>query len=312
MFDSSDLTWRLSDEKLAKAKKSVAAALNADKSSLKCWQKLMGRLNNISQMCNFMKVFRGPINKCIEGIESSAPETTEVSISSQAKEDLKVWAGFLMSEFKWLPIASALEEPSKWSREFVSDAAGLADQQDFAKRPGCGNVGFETEGSIIFANQFIWPKEFITNRRDEKAVRFGDKTTTLEMIGVLIPLLVAPELLAQRHVRILVDCLGTVYGLQNRTAKGDENASIFIRAAYLISAYIGCTLHVQHLPRMSDWGAEVADRMSRRLTTTKQDDIMLSSFTNRKLPVCLLDWFNHPVTDYQLAYSLLDHVKSIL
>ena len=140
MFDASDLTWRLSNKKLWKAKVVVKKALGSVTCTLREWQQLMGRLNDISQMCSFMKAFKHPINRCVEGIDSDAPQDTTVHISHQAKCDLQVWANFLMSPFKWLPISSHLCEPSRWTREFVSDAAGLAAQASWQTRPGCGNV----------------------------------------------------------------------------------------------------------------------------------------------------------------------------
>jgi hypothetical protein len=272
----------------------------------------MGRLNDISQMCPFMKLFKSEINKCVATIASDAPAATVVTVSQQAKNDLQIWAGYLNSDFKWLPICRELWTPPIWHKEFVSDAAGLTENAGTDTRPGCGNVGFREDGTIIFANQLTWPEKFIRDAKDEKHVRFGDKTTTLEMIGVLIPLLLVPEEFKNAHVTIKVDCLGTIYGMENRFSKGDQCASIFIRAAYLIAAYLECTLHVVHLPRMSDWGAEVTDRLSRRSTTTKQDKKLLEAFSNRKVPECLADWFRNPTSDMSLAVSLLEYVKSLV
>jgi len=259
-----------------------------------------------------MKIFRRPIIECLSGIESKAPADTTVYISAEARSDLLIWAGFLKSDFKWLPICRAYAEPPMLCKEFASDAAGLSDQADFASLPGCGNVGFDEEGKIIFANQFTWPNFFITQARDDSGVRYGDKTTTLEMIGLLMPMLLVPDLLAGHHIRFTVDCFGTVFGMHNRASAGDTSASVFIRAAYLIGAYIGCSIHVQHLPRLSDWGAETTDRLSRRLTTTTQDYKLLGSFRNRSVPRCLYAWFEDPKPDYRLALALLDHVKTIM
>jgi hypothetical protein len=57
---------------------------------------------------------------------------------------------------------------------------------------------------------------------DEKGVRFGDKTTCLEMIGLMIPLLIAPELFKNQHVMMKVDCLGTVFEMHNKCSKGEK------------------------------------------------------------------------------------------
>jgi hypothetical protein len=223
-----------------------------------------------------------------------------------------VWAGFLSSNLKWLPICPIDQPVPLKCKEFVSDAAGLATGADIKAKYGCGNIGFCENGKIIFANQFHWPREFIESKLDSKGSRFGDKTTTLESIGVLIPFLLVPELLSSQHILLRVDCFGTIYGFINKVSKGDETASVFIRAVYLIAAYLNCAIHVEHLPRMSDFGAEVSDRLSRVRTTTLQDRKLILAFNNRKLPGCLLDWFRNPIADWELPYKLLCHVKNLV
>jgi hypothetical protein len=248
----------------------------------------------------------------MSGVRSDAPPHTLITVSQEAKKDLLVWAGFLSSDHKWLPLGSAFTEPPSKCREFVSDAAGLAESASACTKPGAGNVGFCEEGRVIFAHQFLWPEWFITCAIDENGIRYGDKTTTLEIIGLLFPFVMVPELLINQHVLLKVDCFGTVFGMWNRHSKGDRTASMFIRAVYLIAAYLGCTVHVQQLPRVSDWGAEVTDRLSRKVTTTRQDFRLVGAFMNRSLPVCLLHWFENPSVDWCLPMHLLQHVKSII
>jgi hypothetical protein len=68
------------------------------------------------------------------------------------------------------------------------------------------------------------------------------------MVGMLIPLLLVPEEFRNAHVAVKVVCLGTIYDMENRYAKGDQSASIFNPVAYLISAYLGFTL--PHAPTL--------------------------------------------------------------
>lgn len=312
MFDSTDLTWRLSDEKITKCTNCLNKAILSDVSTLRDCQKLLGRLNDIGQMCPFMKVFKHQINQITEGIPPDAHEDTKVSISCGAKKDLMVWAGFLHSQHKWLPVPRNIYGPPIWTKEFVSDAAGLPDSASLSSSPGCGNVGFSENGEIIFAHQFTWPASFISSKEDEKGVKYGDKTTTLEMIGLIMPLILKPELFIKSHVMMKVDCLGTVFGMSNKAAKGDTSASIFIRAAHLIAAYLDCVIHVDHLPRMTDWGAEVSDRLSRKSSSTLQDKKLVKAFKNRPIPPCLMAWFLEPKPDWSLATKLLAHVKTLV
>jgi hypothetical protein len=312
MFDSTDLSWRLSDKKIAKARNSIVSVLSANSTTLKDCQRLLGRLNDISQLCPFLKCFKLPVTETLAGIPADSPKDLPLEFSAQAKRDLMVWAGFLWSEFKWLPIPREIHAPPLFCKEFVSDAAGLAVEADPTTGPGCGNVGFAEDGQIIFAHSMRWPKSFIRDKTDSNGIRFGDKTTTLETLGLLLPMLVSPELFRNSHVVVKVDCFGTIYGMINGAAKGDTNASILIRAAHIIAAYLECTLHVQHLPRMSDWGAEVADRLSRNSTMTRQDRKLANAFKCRPLPPCLVEWLDNPVADWSLATALLQHVSKLV
>jgi hypothetical protein len=60
-----------------------------------------------------------------------------------------------------------------------------------------------------------WPKEFITTKRDNRGIRFGNKTSTLEIIGILLPFVLIPEKLKNTHVRIFTDNMACVYEMKD-------------------------------------------------------------------------------------------------
>ncbi len=55
------------------------------------------------------------------------------------------------------------------------------------------------------ATRIWWKKSFIKEKQDEKDVRFGDKTTTLEAVGLLLPFLTNPKMLVNKHIVLKVD-----------------------------------------------------------------------------------------------------------
>ena len=120
MFDSTDLSWRLSDIKISKALNCIKMTLSAESVTLRDFQRLLGRINDISQMCSFLKIFKQPLNACLAGIAHDTPGDTLIGISDQAKRDLMVWAGYLCSDYKWLPIGRCLSAPPLKFKEFVS------------------------------------------------------------------------------------------------------------------------------------------------------------------------------------------------
>jgi hypothetical protein len=43
------------------------------------------------------------------------------------------------------------------------------------------------------AFQLMWPAEFVLNSGDENGICFGDKSTTLEALGLLLAIVQFPE-----------------------------------------------------------------------------------------------------------------------
>jgi hypothetical protein len=124
MFDSSDLTWRLSDSKMQKTSACIGTVLSGDTCTLKNWQSMMGRINDICQMNPFMKIFRYPLNQVLEGVLSDAPRDTVLKIPAQARSELLLWSRYLSSKLIWLPIGRFDCQPPLVFKEFVSDTAG--------------------------------------------------------------------------------------------------------------------------------------------------------------------------------------------
>jgi hypothetical protein len=148
--------------------------------------------------------------------------------------------------------------------------------------------------------------------RDEKNVRFGDKTTTLEAVGLLLPFMTEPEKLVNKHIVLRVDNMACVYGFENRNCSGDKSASILLQSLHVIGAALGSKIYVEHAERRSDWTAEIADNLSREETTTEIDQLTLSRFGGTKEIGPLEDWMLRPKPDWALSERLVDYVMTNL
>lgn len=100
-----------------------------------------------------------------------------------------------------------------------------------------------------------------------------------------------------------------LFWLGEPSVTSDTTASILLRALHLISAFLACIVHFQHLPRMSTWDAELADRLSRESTTTEMDNQLLRSFPKFELPKSFQNWLENPTEDFSLAESLLEEIE---
>jgi hypothetical protein len=216
--------------------------------------------------------------------------------------------GFLNDPSPWIPICNPPNHPPICTKVFTSDAAGLPRNSSWSGNIGCGVIGIEESGSMCLIAQLWWPKNFITSRKDSKGKRFGEKTATLELIGILLPLLLIPKSLQNQHIVFKTDNLSCVFGHQNGYMKGDECASILIRSLYLISAFLGCAVHIEHIPRRSDWESEVADNLLRERTTGFMEKQLMARNLKTDFPQALLDWLENAKEDWSLPVHLLDHV----
>jgi hypothetical protein len=113
-------------------------------------------------------------------------------------------------------------------------------------------------------------------------------------------------------VVLKVDNIGCYFAWDNKNVSKDPHASVLVRARVLISSYLSCYVHVQHLPRVLAWDAKLCDRLSRDRTTLHSDRQLLNSFGNYKCNSVLKDWLKNPTGDWSLCDRLLNVVKDMM
>jgi len=306
-FDSSDLSWSLPKDKKTVVMQRVHRALNSNLISVHDMQKLLGHLNYVSLLCPLLVGFR---RNLFEDLKMSTNTGSQVvRLSEESKNDLKVWTGFLLDKKGSFPIPSQPCEPPLCHKSFTSDAAGRADSDDSNCKVGVASIGLNEDGEICFASRFWWDPLMISCKKDRDGKRFGNKTTFLETVGLMLPLLSIPELLKNQHIVMYVDNIGTVQAWENKYAKEDVYTSILIRTIHLISCVLSSIIHVKHVPRMSTWESVRVDSMSRESTSSSSDNKLLSSFEPKTFPVRFSQWLNNPSVDWSMPMYIVNHVK---
>jgi hypothetical protein len=218
------MCWKLDDEKRLATLRAVREAFFAKSVTTKELQSLNGRINDIATMYPMLKVFRYELNKALSAKLESGE--TDSALPHEAKEELNFWAGFLEDH----KISPPQHAPPLCPIVFTSDAAGCPTNCSRRGKLGVACIGTSGNGSVIFAQRMWWENQFIRASKDEKGVRYGDKTTTLETMGLLLPFLAIPTSLVNKHIVLRVDNIGTVYGLYNHSCSGDKAASVLIKA----------------------------------------------------------------------------------
>jgi hypothetical protein len=302
-FDSVSLSWQYPVEKRKKLLLEISKAIQKKKANLEQMQSLMGRLNDFLQMCPFLKSFKSNLNECL----SSCYECGHAYLTEDAVVELHIWAGCICDNEDWFPIPHRPSQPPIQCKTFISDAAGLPDGKIFSGGEGVGGVGFNEEGHIIAADQFFWSLEFLSFV-DGKGARMGIKTS-LEMVGALFHIVLFPHLFENSNVIIQTDSMSCFYGWENKCVKKTKTAFIIIRSISVLCAFLNCELHFQHVPRVSNWEAQLVDRLSRKSTTLLADKKLVDSFKGLRIPKSLLDWLSSPSENWSLPVSLLNDLR---
>lgn len=306
-FDTTNLTWKLPVDKSDRAFSDIFIFLNSEFVTLDQCRSLTGRLLDIGLMCPFICLFKRNILDLLHSAEES--DSNAVFVTSAAKDDLYVWWAVISAAVKGLPIASEMSAPTLRHKTFTSDAAGMSSNSRKIGKVGAGCIGLDEMGRLCLATQIWWNSQTLDTCLDEKGCRYGDKMTTLEFAGLMVPFLVMPNQLRNQHVVIQVDNISCCYGWGNGSVKGDLSASILIRALGLIAAKLSTIIHIVHLPRNSVWESKFADRLTRSETTSCQDSCTVRSFGNLQVPAVFRDWIDNPSQDWSFCTKLLEVIK---
>lgn len=306
-FDTTLMQWRLPEDKKLKSLCSIFDIWSSSTVSIEICRSTVGRLLDVSLMCPFLSLFKRNILNLLQEAEDKYP--CPVLVSAAVKSDLLVWWMVIIQAAAGLPIASELSAPPLRHKTFTSDAAGLPENSKRIGKVGAGCIGLDEMGVMILATQVWWRTETLDFERDEKGCRFGDKMTTLEFAGLMVPFLCMPDKLRNQHVVIQVDNISCCYGWENGSVSGDLTASILIRALGLIAAKLSTIIHVVHLPRNSSWESRFADRLTRSETCWKQDSETVKSFDYLEIPLLFRNWIDHPTSDWEFSLALSDLIQ---
>ena len=304
-FNSEELTWAIPDEKRYKTLKGIKEATEGRRMNLLDMQKLMGRISDISQLCVFMTGFRGNLNKELGWFQNN-PEKTK-KLSKEAVKELWVWAGMLIKSERY-PIPNEAGAPPLRAVHISSDAAGDPEGKG-GRGAGIGGVGLNEEGEVNMCFQYLWKEEMITKKKDDKGARMGSKTTFLETVGMTVSWLTYPEEMAGKHIVMSTDNTGCFFGWENKHVKGDNLASVLIRVILVLSTYMNAAVHVEKVMRKSTWGSDMADKLSREVTTRGQAAELLKAAGGRELPQFFKEWMDDPTEDLTLPLKCLEYVK---
>ena len=313
-FDSTDMSWFLSKEKSKKVIrrcKEVAGSLHVD---LKQVQRLMGSVNDLGQMCPLVKCHKRSGNELLT--QFSGNENLLKRVPDELKEDLQIIAKVAESAKIGLPIAEKPSQPPLSAISFYTDAAGASFSvvkgvKMFHNNKGRGVACLAgTEVEDIWAwTRMEWPDSLLNGLQDEKGRVFGCKSTTLESVGLLLPLLVFPEAIAGKHIVFWVDNIAVLWGWKSGYVKMDRSATEVLKSVRYLAGHLGVTVHVNHVDRVSNGITTLADELSRRESSkNSRINSVLKRAVFRRVEGYLLKWLEDPNVEKSLFKELLKEI----
>ena len=317
-FDSKDMSWFLSKEKASTIVRRCLEMAGASHTDLKQMEKLMGTINDLGQMCQTVKFHRREGNAFLGRFRGNYNEVKMVP--DNLKKELRILAKIAENAGEGLPLA---EEPCQRSLSaliFYTDAAGVSyslskGQKVFHNNSnrGVACIGGEKLDDIWCWCRLSWPEGFLTESVDEKGTLFGYKSTTLEAIGMLLPFLTFPEKVRGKSVVFRIDNMAVLFGWYNGYVKNDKSASEVLKSVHYLSGSIGTTVNVEHVDRVSDDLAELADELSRKEHSSKVAAARaLEQAITRSVEGSLIEWLENPREDYDLCRVLLEEMRNKL
>ena len=125
-----------------------------------------------------------------------------------------------------------------------------------------------------------------------------------------MPLLAFPDKVAGKELVFRVDNTAVLWGWNNGYVKNDETATYVLKSASYLAGYLGAIIHVEHVDRMSEDLAALADEMSRREKTKSEENReALERAERRPVKGYLNQWLKDPCGMGDPCCTLLKELK---
>jgi len=295
-FDTITGTWSLPDRRMSACSSLIKIFSEAPGVHLQQAQQLIGNLEAFGQLAPFTKGFKWNLLAFLRSF--GGDQNIILPVPQATKEDLRIWECFLeISKSGMIIMPKPVAVPLTYL-EFVSDAAGRPPAGSL-DRTGAASLGV-TGTTVWFGCKTRWPVQLLWAADSRSAV--------YELLGVMLPILVVPERLANKVVLLKVDNQAVVWAWQKRHMKQDSLASVLLRAIHILEAAVNCQIIIEHLPRMSTAAAAAADRLSRD-STEQHEDLQLLTHPHPTLPKKLSTWMKNPNMNWNLGFEIANEIN---
>ena len=301
VFNTIDMTWCLPERKKVRLVQQLRSLVSEEKFwKLKDIQKLVGRLEDVMHLWRPGRFFMDSFLK----FQNIAMLKDGCYPSRLVKRDGKVWLACL--EEGVFPILPPKSEPPLEHFVTYSDASG-----EIQRTPGIGLLIPAQMGCAPRVAAWEFPTGFLASI-DERGVKCYGKTSSLEALGLVSVLLLAPELLQGRAVIHVIDNIATCLAWRRGRSVVDTWTTTLVRATAHVCAFLNVHLYTEWRPRRSDRPTEVVDDLSHDLCGALNSE-ELEAYVKEKqvgFPEPLLLWLRSPKVDLNLGIRLVEWLST--
>ena len=163
--------------------------------------------------------------------------------------------------------------------------------------------------TIIAACQAFFDEDFVTNQIDDKGTRYGDKTTLLELLSILLGIIHNKDLIYKHQILILSDNLPALWALQKgRSSSCLLTSTVTLAIATLLQSYESY-FYLKHEPRLKTYPALVADALTRNDACGQSYAKIMKNKLTTGWPHELELWLKKPFLDDSLGTRIFDEIS---
>ena len=313
-FSTPDLTWKLSDRKLVVFINELMVVLQPDAIlSLNQVEIIHGKLAHFSQLAKPIKLFLGEVLQLLRKMLEDGASGKSVRFKKafvvpvEVLRDIRTCLAIV-----WDTMTSPLPIMEEIS---FCEIGGLMLYSDYSghllANPSLGiycPAMFDEEPLVC---SLAYQRDFLL-KIDDKGHKAYSKSTSLEALGFLVPLLIDPLRFLGRNLTIVTDNAASAIILKKGYSNGDMWATVICRAARVVAAGLCCKLQANWEPRRSSRPTRIADDLTHNLLL-ELNEKEVDAYIERaevSFPQPILAWMKSPHEDLSLGNKCLKWLES--
>ena len=272
-LDSSNLTWSLSDSKLANILEQIDLIIDPKNVKtikvvkLKTLQQVIGKIGALAGICtnlnsamSILNIEKARFEKAFsdENKLSGRMQHKTVFLSQRARDDLIDIRAVLVCLKEYPMLLESYKKQPKLSSDlyFCGDASGQTD----ILNPAAIGVFIPRQTNVeAYALSYIMPREWLMSR--DWTSRNYDNTMLLELLSLITPMVEFPQIFRDKTIHFQTDNLA-LSQLYRSMWPIREPTAYFLRALNFVTQAMNINLEITWRKRKTDIFSKVADDLT--------------------------------------------------